>query len=324
MRFRYYNGSEYISQSLSYNQPRFNIKYVDRTAAAIGSVTVPSGSNFLSVTAKYNLIAFSDSGNRSDLPYNNSSDPFLYEASINNQSYDFENSSVIVHQTDWQCDPLNSGITTWCRTFTYESSFVIRNIPSSITKISWGVEYPGRLQSDYSLGANYYFEGTTDNRAVVSFSYDYEAALLEQQNQLIMIGNQSLNSIDKNMINIYNQNQEYYDQQNEREQQDRDNLEDASDDASADASSSQSQAQSTGTTLLSAFSAFVTALTTASPTNCNIDMDLGNLDLGVVNFCQLSLPQPIPTVASIFMILFFVPLSIATARKVINLFRSFQ
>lgn len=61
---------------LSYNQPRFNIKYVDRTAAAIGSVTVPSGSNFLSVTAKYNLIAFSDSGNRSDLPYNNSSDPF--------------------------------------------------------------------------------------------------------------------------------------------------------------------------------------------------------------------------------------------------------
>lgn len=109
-----------------------------------------------------------------------------------------------------------------------------------------------------------------------------------------------------------------------KELQDRDNLESQSSQTDSDAESSASDAESTGTTLLGAFTSFVNALTNASPSNCNLDMDLGNLDLGVVNLCQLSLPQPLPTIASIMLILFCVPLSISTARKVISLFRSFQ
>lgn len=114
------------------------------------------------------------------------------------------------------------------------------------------------------------------------------------------------------------------DEMNEKDDEDRSNLESQSSDTDSASESSSQDAENTGTTLLGAFSAFVTALTSASPSNCNLDMDLGNLDLGVVNLCQLSPPQPIPTIASIFLILFCVPLSIATARKVINLFRSFQ
>lgn len=110
----------------------------------------------------------------------------------------------------------------------------------------------------------------------------------------------------------------------DQEQEDRDNIEQQSSSTESSAADSAQDAESTGTTLLGAFSAFVSALTNASPSNCNIDMDLGNLDLGVVNLCQLDLPQPIPSIASIMLILFCVPLSIATARKVINLFRSFQ
>lgn len=123
---------------------------------------------------------------------------------------------------------------------------------------------------------------------------------------------------------------EYYDtnaaqsEMNEKDNQDRDNIEQQSSETDSASSDSSSDAEATGTTLLGAFTAFVGALTNAQPSNCNIDMDLGNLDLGVVNLCQLSLPQPIPTIASIMLILFCVPLSIATARKVINLFRSFQ
>lgn len=111
---------------------------------------------------------------------------------------------------------------------------------------------------------------------------------------------------------------------NNKDTEDRDNLESQSSDTDSAADSSSEDAESTGTTLLGAFSAFVTALTSASPSNCVLDMDLGNLDLGNVDFCTLSPPQPIPTIASIFLILFCVPLSIATAKKVINLFRSFQ
>lgn len=111
---------------------------------------------------------------------------------------------------------------------------------------------------------------------------------------------------------------------NEKDEQDRDDLESQSTSIDSSAGSSSSSAESTGTTLLSAFSGFVTAITSANPSNCNLNMDLGNLDLGVVNLCSLSPPQPIPTIASIFLILFCVPLSISTARKVISLFRSFQ
>lgn len=109
-----------------------------------------------------------------------------------------------------------------------------------------------------------------------------------------------------------------------KDEQDRGNIESQQSDSQSGADDSQAEAEATGTTLLAAFTGFVGALTSASPSNCNIDMDLGNLDLGVVNLCQLSLPQPFPTIASIMLILFCVPLSIATARKVINLFRSFQ
>lgn len=110
----------------------------------------------------------------------------------------------------------------------------------------------------------------------------------------------------------------------EQSQEDRDNLEQQSSDTESGADDSQQEAESTGTTLLSAFTSFVGALTSASPSNCRLNMDLGNLDLGNVNLCSLSPPVEFQSIASIMLILFCVPLSIATARKVINLFRSFQ
>lgn len=125
-------------------------------------------------------------------------------------------------------------------------------------------------------------------------------------------------------ISIFEPSSDGADELNEKDEEDRTNIESQQSDSQSGADDSQDAAESTGTTLLGAFTGFVGALTSASPSNCNIDMDLGNLDLGVVNLCQLSLPQPFPTIASIMLILFCVPLSIATARKVINLFRSFQ
>ena len=102
---------------------------------------------------------------------------------------------------------------------------------------------------------------------------------------------------------------------NEKDEEDRNNLESQSSSTESSAESSSQDAENTGTTLLGAFSSFVTALTSASPSNCKLDMDLGNLDLGIVDLCQLSLPQPFPTIASIMLILFCVPLSVTTAIK---------
>lgn len=126
------------------------------------------------------------------------------------------------------------------------------------------------------------------------------------------------------IINQNNETNQYLSDQAQKDQQDRDDLEDASDDASSGANSAQSQAQTAGTTLLKAFSDFVGAITNASASDCIIDADMGNLDLGEIDLCQLSLPQPFQILASLTVIGFCVPLSIATAKKLIALIRSFQ
>lgn len=111
---------------------------------------------------------------------------------------------------------------------------------------------------------------------------------------------------------------------NEKDDEDRSNIESQQESSSYDSGESASEATETGTTLLGAFSAFVSALTSATPSDCTLDMDLGNLDMGEVDFCELDPPAGFSALASVFLILFCVPLSIATARKIINLFRSFQ
>ena len=113
-------------------------------------------------------------------------------------------------------------------------------------------------------------------------------------------------------------------EQNRKDDEDRSNLESQQSDSESGAEDSQGDAEQQGTTLLAAFTSFVSALTSATPSNCRLDMDLGNLDMGQVDLCQLSPPAGFSALASVFMILFCVPLSIATARKVISLFRSFQ
>lgn len=114
-------------------------------------------------------------------------------------------------------------------------------------------------------------------------------------------------------------------QQNKKDEEDRQNIDNQQSEASSDADSSQSDAESTGTTLLAAFTAFVDALNNSSPTDCNINFNIMNgFNGGNVNLCRLSVPSSFQVIGSLVLIGFCVPLSIATARKVIDLFRSFQ
>ena len=111
----------------------------------------------------------------------------------------------------------------------------------------------------------------------------------------------------------------------QQDQQDRQDLQDTSDDAEASADSSGEQAESTGSTLLQAFTSFVGALTSASASDCTINFNvMGYINGGNVDLCRLNLPSAFQAISSLVLIGFCVPLSIATARKMINLFRSFQ
>lgn len=111
---------------------------------------------------------------------------------------------------------------------------------------------------------------------------------------------------------------------NDKDDEDRSNIESQSSEADSDSSSSSEQASQQGTTLLGAFTAFVSALTNASPSNCRLLLDIGRFEAGSVDLCSLDPPSGFSVIASIFLIIFCVPLSVATAKKVISLFRSFQ
>lgn len=110
----------------------------------------------------------------------------------------------------------------------------------------------------------------------------------------------------------------------EQIQQNRQEGQQAQQDANTNGSSSSQSATTDGQSLLQAFQSFLGALTNASPGNCNINMDTGFIDFGVVNLCSISPPPAFQAISSIVVIGFAIPLSLACARKIIDLFRSFQ
>lgn len=304
------------------------------TRCAITSFLIETGDvdingNNITITAKVNLVLT----NGNYLDWHSLDRMKILGLSINHAggttAITPTSSNYQYYNTKWTgVTPINS-ISTVNRTLTVyfnATGTLPNNLVGTVGKVRalFGVSatHGSTSQSDtmvYGGSTNFYFENT-DTMPIVNFSNSSS----DNQNQAvvdslsIMINQNTV--INRNIENISGK----IDEQNQQDQQDRDNLNQVSDNTDNSSSDSQQQAEQTGTTLLGAFSAFVTALTNASPSNCNLDMDLGNLDLGVVDLCQLSPPQPIPTIASIFLILFCVPLSIATAKKVINLFRSFQ
>ena len=113
------------------------------------------------------------------------------------------------------------------------------------------------------------------------------------------------------------QDKQYHD---ENQQQ----FNDAQDTANTDADTSSEQAESSGSTLLQAVTSFIGALTGSSASNCVINANIGDFQMGNVDLCQLSPPPAFQIISSLMVIGFTVPLSIALAKKMIGLFRSFQ
>lgn len=180
------------------------------------------------------------------------------------------------------------------------------------------LEKTGRfLKIQYSK-TNVYYENTN---LTFEITVDESADAVNRVNSSVQEVNRSVQEVNDS-INDLN---DTINQQNQQDNQDRQDLENAQSDADSSADDSASQAESTGTTLLQAFTDFVGALTSASPSDCSINFNImGYINGGNVNLCQLSLPPAFQTIGTLLLIGFCVPLSIATARKIISLFRSFQ
>lgn len=105
------------------------------------------------------------------------------------------------------------------------------------------------------------------------------------------------------------------DEQNQRENEGINNIENQSDPDTGD--------DSTGTNIVGYISSFVSAVLAISPTNCNIDIDTGYLDVGNVNLCTGGLPTILPLITSAVAIGIFIPYAYVMIRRILSEIRSF-
>lgn len=112
---------------------------------------------------------------------------------------------------------------------------------------------------------------------------------------------------------------------NDKDDEDRQNLENQTSETESDANEQGAAAESTGTSLLGVFSSFVSSLAQIHETNCLLPtISVYGLDLGRLDLCTFDVPPGIIALATVGMIFIIVPLSFHLARRLINIFRSFQ
>lgn len=92
----------------------------------------------------------------------------------------------------------------------------------------------------------------------------------------------------------------------------------------SEGASSQSDAQTGTASLISTIGSAVSAITTASPTNCLLNGNMGNFDMGQIDLCANPVPTFVQIIGSLILILITVPLCIVMFNRFIGLFRSFQ
>ena len=76
--------------------------------------------------------------------------------------------------------------------------------------------------------------------------------------------------------------------------------------------------------LLNAFGSFVSAIASISPSNCNVDFDLGHIDFGEQNLCSVSVPTVFTTITSILVIMFTIPFVYHLVNRILGLIREMQ
>lgn len=135
--------------------------------------------------------------------------------------------------------------------------------------------------------------------------------------------NTTYSSLETQIIALNNKMQTQTNTLQQQYSQPRGEAQQAQTDGNTSATSSSSDATTTGSTLLSGLTSLVAALNVSPAANCKLDMDLGNVDFGEADLCSISPPVQFQIISSLVVIGFAVPLSLAAAHKMVELFRSF-
>lgn len=153
--------------------------------------------------------------------------------------------------------------------------------------------------------------GTTANGSFTRiFGFDY---------------NQNFTS-DKNLY-IISPTVVLFDNPNEADdaiQKEKENIQNAADNSETSGSSSGSDSQQATSSLISIITSGIGAITSASATNCIIDADMGNFDMGSIDLCANPVPAFMQVIGSIIAALMVLPLVIVLFNRFISIIGSFQ
>lgn len=167
----------------------------------------------------------------------------------------------------------------------------------------------------------FYGESSTDSQVIITPGFiraiSWNGLTQDDRDWLesVMPAGTSVSQIEQGVENALNTQSE-----TEREE-----LQDAQDDAENDSDDSQTAVQGATTSLLAVLGQFITAVTSANATNCNLNGDLiPHVPLGTLNLCSNSPPPAITSLGSLILIAFIIPLAYNTVKMIINLIGEFQ
>lgn len=169
------------------------------------------------------------------------------------------------------------------------------------------------LQS--SIGANMYYSVYRFTFKVIS-SGTWNFGLILPGDYFSFIG-----SVDFSMYNISVFRPKGESQINKEQ---REAAEDAAADSQTSGSSSQNDATSATSSLISVITSGIGAITSASASNCVINADMGNFNMGSIDLCANPVPTFMQVIGSIIAALVVLPLVIVLFNRFIAIIGSFQ
>lgn len=144
----------------------------------------------------------------------------------------------------------------------------------------------------------------------LGYMYNQRADILDAIDQLAVLL-QTQNSSQADVKDAIDDLVEKQEQQQQQEQQDRDDLTEQASDISSDGESAGSQVTNASGNLMNIITTFIGIIANPNRSDCTINADMGHMNLGNIDLCQLSVPPAISTIATVLMIGVIIPVVIS-------------
>lgn len=210
--------------------------------------------------------------------------------------------------------PNNGGV---CFAYTYDTSVRLNFLTFNRLQMAWFGS-----QNDLLVisGISYMHYSDDPDYAQVQAILGYVSSIYSNSNNV----DDALSEISQKISDINLDNDRVADaveEQNQKDNEDRENIEEQSSDAQDSADTASQQITSVSQSLLIVIGNFVNIIINPPARNCVIDADMGHMDLGNIDLCQLTPPEPIQIIATLLIIGFIIPFAYSLIQTFINLLR---